>query len=402
MNESPVERLTKTNPDLEVWWDSSPLVYAQWTSSMLASVPASDRAALDEQLSRLFSPQAAATAVFRGCTTNPPLSWKAVQADRPVWDDWIDGLLLARPDAEQSEIFWLTYKEVVRRGAEMFLPLYDASAGRYGWISGQLDPRCATDVQAMIRQGKELSALSPNVMVKVPATMEGLQALLALTMAGVSTNVTVCFTLPQVMSAARTVWEGTQAARRDGGDLSRWRSVITLMIGRLTENEALDVQAQRRGLSLSRVDKHWFGLAVFKRAVRLLWENGWPSKMLACSMRAGPLIAGKEHFWDIEMLAGGDIVFTMPPYVLEPLFRIGDGLRFDPDAIHQEIPPEVMDRLLEIPYVIQAFDPNGLANEQFNDHPATIDTLRAFSRGSQGLEAYVAERMSWSTKLMEA
>lgn len=400
MMESPVERLAKTNPDLEVWWDSSPLVYAQWKSNMLASASGSGRATLDEQLSRLFSPGAAATAVFRGCTTNPPLSLKAVQADRRLWDAWVDELILSRPDAEQGEIFWLTYKEVVRRGAEMFRPLHDASAGRFGWISGQLDPRSATDIQAMIQQGKELSALSPNVMVKVPATMEGMQALYSLTAAGVSTNVTVCFTLPQVMSAARTVWEAMEAARRDGVDLARWRSVITLMIGRLTENEALDLQAQRQGLRLTRVDKHWLGMAVFKRAVRLLWEKGWPSKMLACSMRVGPLVAGKERFWDIEMLAGGDVVFTMPPYVLEPLFRIGDDLRFHPEAIHQQVPSEVLDRLLEIPYVIQAYDPNGLAIEQFNDHPATVDTLRAFSQGSQGLEAYVAERISRSRNLV--
>jgi len=56
------------------------------------------------------------------------------------------------------------------------------------------------------------------------------------------------------------------------------------------------------------------------------------------------------------------------------------------------VPQEVMDKLLKILYCIQAYDPNGLALEQFNDHPATVSTVEAFSKGSLGLENFVRER----------
>jgi transaldolase len=110
-------------------------------------------------------------------------------------------------------------------------------------------------------------------------------------------------------------------------------------------------------------------------------------------MRAGPLVAGKMRFWDVQKIAGGDIVYTCPPYVLEPLFEIGDDLVFEPE-IDQEVPAGVIDKLMKIPYCIQAYDPNGLAPEQFNDHPATISTVQAFSKGFAGLEGYIGERMT--------
>jgi transaldolase len=142
------------------------------------------------------------------------------------------------------------------------------------------------------------------------------------------------------------------------------------------------------------MDKHWFGIAIFKRSVRMLHDNGCPSKMLACSLRAGPYVAGKMRFWDIQMIAGGDIVFTMPPYVLDPLFKFGDDLDFRPEAIHEEVPIEIMDRLLRIPYVIHAYDPNGLALEEFNTHPSTVFTIENFSKAFQGLEDYVGKRIA--------
>jgi len=54
MIESPVERLTKTHPDMEIWWDSSPLVYNQWVRKMLNSGEPSRRLILEEQLARLY------------------------------------------------------------------------------------------------------------------------------------------------------------------------------------------------------------------------------------------------------------------------------------------------------------------------------------------------------------
>jgi transaldolase len=391
MIESPVERLAKTHPDMEVWWDSSPLVYDQWTQKMLNRMELSHRPVLEEQFARLYNKEDPAKSIFRGCTTNPPLSWQAVQSDPVFWGHWVDELIEAHPQLEIPDLVWLTYKEVVKRGAELYMPIFRATNGRFGWISGQLDPRLFTETERMVHDAEELAALSPNVMIKVPASMQGIDVVRTLTSKGISTNTTVCFTLPQILASADAAMDGIRIAEQNKVDLNKWRAVITMMIGRLTEHEVLDVQAARKNVQLSWQDKHWFGIAVFRRAYRILTEGGYASKMLACSMRVGPLVAGKMRFWDVQKLAGGDIVYTCPPYVLEPLFEIGDDLMFEPE-IEKEVPEDVLEKLLKIPYCIQAYDPNGLSLEQFNDHPSTVSTVEAFSKGFAGLEGYIQKR----------
>jgi transaldolase len=390
---SPVERLARTHPDLEIWWDSSPLVYKPWVQKMLNAVEPDKRPVLEAQFARLYNTGDPGASIFRGCTTNPPLSLQAVKSDPKFWNDWLDDLIRSRPDLSLQELTWLTYKEVVKRGAQLYVPLYEATKGRFGWLSGQLDPRLFTETEQMVHDAEELAALSPNVMIKVPASMQGIEVVKVLTSKGISTNTTVCFTLPQIMASANAAMAGIQIAEKNKVDLSKWRAVITMMIGRLTEHPVLDMQAERRTIKLSWQDKHWFGLAVFKRAYRLLSEGGYASKMLACSMRHGPLVAGKVRFWDVQKLAGGDIVYTCPPYVLEPLFEIGDDLIFERE-IENGVPQDVLDKMSEIPYCIQAYDPNGLELEQFNDHPSTLSTVENFSKGFSGLEGYIGERMS--------
>jgi transaldolase len=382
-----------THPDMEIWWDSSPLVYHQWSQKMIDASDLSRRPTLEEQLYRLYDSTDPSRSLFRGCTTNPPLSWQAIQADPGFWTDWIDRQIDLNRDLELGDLTWLTYKEVVKRGAEMYLPIFEASKGRFGWISGQLDPRLFTETERMVHDAEELSALSPNVMIKVPASMQGIEVVKILTSKGISTNTTVCFTLPQILASANAAMEGIKIAEKNKVDLSRWRAVITMMIGRLTEQRALDVQAERRSIQLSWQDKHWFGIAVFRRAYRLLTDGGYASKLLACSMRVGPLVAGKMRFWDVEKLAGGDIVYTCPPYVLEPLFEIGDELDFRPE-IDDAVPAQVMGKLMKIPFCIQAYDPNGLEIEQFNDHPSTVSTVETFSKGFTGLEGFIHDRMT--------
>jgi transaldolase len=393
MIESAVERLSKTHPDMEIWWDSSPLVYNQWVRKMVNTADSLRNSILEEQFARLYNTKAPGQSIFRGCTTNPPLSWQAVQSDLAFWGGWIDNLIRANPGLALKELTWLTYKEVVKRGAEMYLPIYEASKGRFGWISGQLDPRLFTETEQMIHDAEELNALSPNVMIKVPASMQGIEVVKVLTSKGIATNTTVCFTLPQILASANAAMDGIKIAEQNKVDLSKWRAVITMMIGRLTEQKTLDIQAERRNIQLSWLDKHWFGIAVFRRAYRMLTEGGYASKMLACSMRVGPLVAGKMRFWDVEKLAGGDIVYTCPPYVLEPLFEIGDELDFRPE-IDEVVPDQIMDKLLKIPFCIQAYDPNGLELEQFNDHPSTISTVETFSKGFTGLEGFIRDRMT--------
>ncbi len=393
MSLSVLERLTAVHPDMEIWWDSSPLVFKPWVKKMVEAAPSSDKARLEEELNRIYCIDNPAKSLIRGCTTNPPLSLTAVKSDPAFWNKWIDDLIASHPGLSQHDYYWLTYKEVVRRGAEMMLPIWEASNGRYGYISGQLDPRLITETEKMIVDAQELRAIAPNIMVKVPASTQGVEVVKVITSMSIPTNVTTCFCLPQIWAVANATAEGVKIAAKNKVDMSKWRAVITMMIGRLTENPALDEQAAKRGIQLSWSDKHWWGVYVFRKAFALLKENGLPSKMLACSMREGPNVGGKMHFWDVEKIAG-DIVYTMPPYVLEPLFNRCGDLDFNEEILWDDVPADVLVKMSKIPYAIQSSDENGLELDQFNTHPATVATAALFSQASAGLEEYVGQRLA--------
>ncbi len=393
MKQSVVERLTQVHPDMEIWWDSSPLIFKSWVKKMVGSAPPARKAAWEEQLNRVYVIDDPAKSLVRGCTTNPPLSLTAVKNDLPFWNEWVDNLIRSNPGLTQYEYFWQTYREVIRRGAEMMLPIWEASGGRFGYISGQLDPRLLTETDKMIEQAKEIRAISPNLMIKVPASTQGVQVVKALTSMAIPTNVTTCFTLPQIWAVANAAKEGLALAEKNKVDMSKWRAVITMMIGRLTEHPVLDQQAARRGITFTWADKHWLGIYIFRKAFKLLKDNGMPSKMLACSMRDGPMVGGKYHFWDVEKIAG-DIVYTMPPYVFEPLFQRCEDLLFREEILFDDVPEEVLRKARKIPYVLQSWDENGMELDQFNLHPSTIATAELFSKASAGLEEYVGERIA--------
>jgi hypothetical protein len=105
------------------------------------------------------------------------------------------------------------------------------------------------------------------------------------------------------------------------------------------------------------------------------------------------MVGGRYHFWDVEKIAG-PIVYTMPPYVLEPLFQRCEDLTFREEIWLEDVPQDVLHKLSKIPYVRQSWDENGMEVDQFNAHPATIATAENFSKASEGLEAYVGERMA--------
>lgn len=66
MRKSPLERLMDTHPGLEIWWDSSPLIYASWTEGMLKKAPPDQVKDLQGKLKRLYDPEHPEEALFRG------------------------------------------------------------------------------------------------------------------------------------------------------------------------------------------------------------------------------------------------------------------------------------------------------------------------------------------------
>lgn len=397
MIESAVERLAKASPGMEIWLDASPLVFGEWAANLAHSFPPAERARVAAQVARLFSADDPATGVLLGCTTNPLLSLAAVKSDPQYWNRCIGEIIASQPGIGLPALSWRTYEAVIRRSAEMMLPLWEASHGRYGFVSAQLDPRLASQTGAMCRQASQIASFGPNVIVKVPASREGIEVVRHVMAEGISTNVTTCFTMSQMMAAARAARQGLEIARGRGMDTSRCRSVITYFMARLIERPELLREAEERGIELTEIDRKWFGIALFKRACELMREGGYPSKLLLCSLRRGPWVNGRERFWDIEEFAGGDVILTLSPGLLELLFELDGNLVFDPEAIRRPVPRASLDKVLKLPYARSAYEPDGLTPEQFDAHPAMVHMLEQFCSAVTALEDHLGRRLALST-----
>ncbi|NNG07417.1 MAG: transaldolase, partial [Desulfobacteraceae bacterium] len=341
-SKSVVEKLWEVNPEAEIWWDSSPLIYDNWRTKMLEE--ASDKEEMLAWLDRLYNRDNKPEGnIFRGVTTNPPLSYKAIKDNPDYWSKWVDDLIEKDRCTDAEVVFWETYKEIVKRGAEEYMPTFEASNYKYGFISGQVDPRIRHDVDRMVAQGVELHALSPNVMIKVPGTAEGYQVIRQLTAKAIPTNNTLSFMISQFVTCMNAVVDGMKEATDNGVDLSKWRSVITAMSSRFGTLGDLQKDAQDRDIELIEAEERWAEIAVFKKACRLVDENSeYPGKMLLCSMRMSPIVDGEIRSWHIEKVAGANIVYTCPPPYLEGLFFKGPHLAFH-DQIRDPAPEKVMD-----------------------------------------------------------
>jgi len=130
-----------------------------------------------------------------------------------------------------------------------------------------------------------------------------------------------------------------------------------------------------------------------KKACCLIKENGYPSKMLLCSMRISPTTGGEKHCWHLEKLAGAGIVYTCPPKFIGELLLEGNHIEFR-DQIHEPIPDGVMEKLMKIPYFAKGYDEKGYKWEDFTFHPAVQTTAKQFRQAVQGMIDFIKESIS--------
>jgi len=385
-----LEDLVAVSPGMEIWWDSSPVIFGNWCAKMLAKADAGDQDNLKRQFKRMYDTDDPMGQLFRGVTTNPPLSLAAIKDDPARWQK-VAAQILAENDGLDTEgLFWLMYKEVVRQGSDMFLPLFEASGHKEGFLSGQVDPRSAFDADAMLTQALEIHTINPNVMIKVPGTAEGYGVIEELTSRGIATNNTLTFVLSQLLDCAKSVMRGLDKARANGVDLSKWRSVITHMEARYGDLGGLREAGAEKGLEITEGDVRLAELAIFKKAYRTLKERDYQSKMLSCSLRLGPMVDGKQRIWHLEEKAGADIVVTCPPSLIDECinFPNPEDIRFEENRIAVDPPQEVMDKLMQIPYFARAYDEDGYTRAEYNTHPALVKTAEAFSKATNEMVAF--------------
>ncbi|WP_136089308.1 transaldolase [Auritidibacter ignavus] len=185
-----------------------------------------------------------------GVTTNPSIFAKAL-ADGVGYESQLRALAAEGADTERA-VRELTTRDV-REACDLFAEIYRSTHGVDGRVSLEVDPRLAKDTQATIDQALQLADAvgRENLMIKIPATTEGLPAITEVLAAGISVNVTLIFSLVRYREVINAWLLGLEAAHRAGRDLSTIHSVASFFVSRV--DTEIDAQLQQTSLEPARI-----------------------------------------------------------------------------------------------------------------------------------------------------
>jgi transaldolase len=167
-----------------------------------------------------------------GVTSNPTI-FAAALSQGDSYRDQIEALAAGGKTADEA-VFALTTQDV-RDACDVMAPIYRASQGQDGRVSIEVDPGLAHDTAGTVEQAKELHAAvdRPNVLVKIPATVEGLPAISQTLANGISVNVTLVFSLDRYRGVMNAFLTGLEQARLGGKDLTQIHSVASFFVSRV-------------------------------------------------------------------------------------------------------------------------------------------------------------------------
>ena len=266
-----------------------------------------------------------------GVTTNPTIFATAL-AKGEAYDEQISELAAAGKSVSDA-VFEITTDDVAA-GSDIFRPVYEATNGQDGRVSIEVEPSLAHDAAGTIAQGKQLWAKvnRPNAMIKVPATVEGLEAITELTAVGISVNVTLIFSLERHRAVINAYLAGLEKARAAGHDLATIRSVASFFVSRV--DTEIDKRLEAIGTPDALALKSKAGVANAQLAYQL-FEKEFASDRATALLAAGanlqrPLWASTgvkdpalpDTLYVTELVAQG-VVNTMPEKTLEATFDHG-------------------------------------------------------------------------------
>ena len=317
---------------------------------------------------------------LRGMTSNPAIFEKAIAGSRDYDADIRE---MSRRQQDAFAIYEALSVRDVQDAADEFQTVYAASDGRDGYVSLEVNPHLAHDTAGTVDEARRLWAAvnRPNVMIKVPATSEGLPAIRRLTGEGINVNVTLLFGLPRYEEVVEAYCEGLEARLAEGQPMDRVASVASFFVSRIDTlvdslleqrigqdgpqagiGQALlgEVAVASAKLAYQRY-KERFGSDRFRvlarqgaRTQRLLWGS---------TSTKNPNYSDVKY---VEALIGPDTVNTMPRETFDayrdhgrPAVRLEDDLEHARGVLRQL--PEVG---IDIDRVTQQLEDEGV--EKFN------------------------------------
>jgi transaldolase len=313
-----------------------------------------------------------------GATCNPVIVLGVLKKELPAWKIRIRQVIDELPTATEDEIAWQLVREISIQAARVLEPVFREHEGKNGRLSIQTDPRLFRDSRAIFEQTVEFSKLAPNMIVKIPATSAGIDAIEEATYHGVSINATVSFTLSQAIAVAEAVERGLKRRESARKEIATMGPVCTIMVGRL--DDWLKVLVEKNNISIDPGYLEWAGVAVVKKAYRIFRERGYRTRLLSAAFR--------NHMHWSEFI-GADMVIS-PPYSWQVRFNASDievRSRID-EPVREEIESELSRKFADYR---RASTENGLSVAEFDSFGPTRRTLRQFISACHDLDGVVRD-----------
>ncbi|MCA0435797.1 MAG: transaldolase family protein [Austwickia sp.] len=313
-----------------------------------------------------------------GATCNPVIAVTCVKADMPRWTRRIAEIAAEHPSMSAAAIGWQVVEELSIEAAHLLEPAFERYAGVNGRLSMQTDPRFHRDAKALADQAEHFHSLAKNIIVKIPATAIGLEAIEDATYRGVSINVTVSFTVAQAVAAGEAVERGLTRREADGLSVADMGPVVTIMVGRI-DDWLKDCYAAEQ-LCFDPGYLEWAGVAVMKKAYAEFKARGLRSRLLAAAYR-------NALQW--TEFVGGEVVLS-PPFAWQQRFQ-ASGIEPEP-RMDVPVEPRIVETLYaQMPEFRKAYDVDGMTPADFAEFGATRKTLRQFLAADAELEQIVVD-----------
>lgn len=316
----------------------------------------------------------------KGATCNPVIVLNVLRQEWDAWKNRIPGIIKENPVATEDEVAWKLIEEMSVKAAGLLRPVFDSENGKNGRLSIQTDPRLYRDARRIVKQAEHFSNLAPNMIVKIPVTKAGIEAIEEATYRGVSINATVSFTVPQAVAVAEAVEKGLTRREREGKDISSMGPVCTLMVGRL--DDWLKVVAEKENIISNPEILDWAGVAVMKKAYKIYSERGYRLRLLSAAFR---------HHRHWSEFIGGNVVIS-PPCHWQKRYNASDVTvenRMD-TPVDKAIVDELHRKYVDFR---RAYDENGMIANEFDEFGATVRTLKQFIQATYDLIAIIHDIM---------
>ena len=262
---------------------------------------------------------------IRGVTANPTIVATAIEAS-DAYDDQIAALVGSGTSLE--DMYWDLAVTDVIDALRVLRPTFDSSDGGDGFVSIEVSPGLARDTDGTVAAARELHERisEPNLLVKIPATPEGVPAIEAMTAEGRNINVTLIFSLERYSQVLEAYLSGLEQLAQRGGDLSTVRSVASFFVSRV--DTEVDDRLENLGTEEALALRGQAAVAQAKLAYRL-FQDVHSSERWARLVRLGarvqrPLWASTStknpDFPDtlyVDNLIGPDTINTLAERTLE-------------------------------------------------------------------------------------